>query len=430
MLVAEVIIPTSSSTGERIYLKVVDDGDRASHDGAIDIMGAICSLKKYKHLFPCFYGFPRSNYKGGHAEWDKLQPEFVWTDSEYNPITGEIEGYTPEAVKKIVDKINGSASTSGTNRILVKFKSYTTLSARKKWPEYFYVKLFVPSIYREAAEKKLRHKLPDGLIRDANIVLKDNAETQTTKLAYESNGDLSDAEIEIMGKRITVKNNDYSHTDWPGISSQEITRNAWSHQLNGSSELIKTYRAEVPLPKGYPMTYNGKYRPTMENYLGTTKNVTHIVVNQAVAKRFENAFKDAYTYYGPDIGRVAPGVCILTNTLRNDSKSKMHEIGFAMDLDYYDNRPYWWREKIGKTPYWQTPENTEFRQKIYRPFLIIFERHGIRNLGWDSERYVSNPKKRYGDWMHFQAAIQVNAWGAGVRDPNYKSRKELNNRKK
>ena len=467
-VVAEVIIPISASSANKIYLKVVDGGGEVptpqpnnAEYGAIDISTVICALDKYKHLFPEINGIVNDD---GGKFWRQSKAKFLFADSNYNPVTGTIDNYGPQ---KLSDMLYDTTGSYNKFKIVAKFKTSTVAAiteksdARKnhygqlrnltsyskkfnKWfkvmRSFFFVKFMVLRSAREAAEKKLGHKLPDEIIIDDVIVKQNNSNSNTVvengtrilNTKYKITGDMSEEVRAILSKPVVVTDVKYPKK----IKFQRYTFNDYEHQLyrsalknlseEGKKELKKLekmygpsevrmldvkYRAYAKLPPGYPMEFdkhgNKKRRPTAFVSIDNTNTSHAIVLNRDAAPRFENAFKDIYNHYGPNIKRLIPSACVINNSLRNDSDSGMHEIGFAIDLDYWNNLPI----KFGKNR--TTEAATRMNKAIYEPMLDIMEAHGIRNLGRDSKRYGGN----VGDWMHFQAAITLSGWSSGKVKP-------------
>lgn len=133
----------------------------------------------------------------------------------------------------------------------------------------------------------------------------------------------------------------------------------------------------VKVPAGYPLKYDGT-------------PVKAIRVHELVADRLEAALNDIVAYYGPDIEKIAPGVCIYDGSYnfrktRNSSSQSIHSWGLAIDFDAAHNGL--------KTPWAQA----RFSQEVYKPFIDIMEYHGWKSLGRHSGK----------DSMHFQCT----EWG-------------------
>ena len=107
ILNAEVAIPTSGTSGKAFKIKMVDEGPRPKYayvkSGSnaslwkLDIIGAFCMLTENAGLFELH------GKKGGKmVPIDNTTLEFPFKDGKYDILTGEISGYTPEAMKKFV----------------------------------------------------------------------------------------------------------------------------------------------------------------------------------------------------------------------------------------------------------------------------------------------------------------------------------------
>lgn len=107
ILNAEVVIPTSGTTGKAFRIKMVDEGPRPPYAYVkggnnaglwkLDIIGAFCMLTENQSLFEI-----TGKYAGKNVKIDNTTYEFPFKDAHYDILTGEIPGYTPEAMQKIV----------------------------------------------------------------------------------------------------------------------------------------------------------------------------------------------------------------------------------------------------------------------------------------------------------------------------------------
>jgi hypothetical protein len=107
ILNAEVVIPTSGTTGKAFRIKMVDEGPRppyayvksGSNAGLwkLDIIGAFCMLTENAGLFEL-----HGKKDGKMVPIDNTTLEFPFKDGKYDILTGEISGYTPEAMKQLV----------------------------------------------------------------------------------------------------------------------------------------------------------------------------------------------------------------------------------------------------------------------------------------------------------------------------------------
>ena len=161
ILNAEVVIPTSGTTGKGFRIKMVDEGPRPPYayvsDGAnaglwkLDIIGAFCMLTENQSLFQL-----KGKLNGEMVNIDNTTLEFPFKDSKYDILTGEIPGYTPEALKAFVNQGQVNA-----NKAMV--------------PKYFghpvggevacRVKFYVDPAHRAKAEEIVGKPLPDDFFK-------------------------------------------------------------------------------------------------------------------------------------------------------------------------------------------------------------------------------------------------------------------------
>ncbi|MBR4890647.1 MAG: hypothetical protein IKU15_05100 [Clostridia bacterium] len=105
ILNAEVVIPTSGTSGKAFRIKMVDEGpvgQYATVKGGknaglwkIDIIGAFCMLTENQSLFNVY-----GTMNGKKVSIDNTTLSFPFKDSKYDILTGEIPNYTPEAMLK------------------------------------------------------------------------------------------------------------------------------------------------------------------------------------------------------------------------------------------------------------------------------------------------------------------------------------------
>lgn len=157
ILNAEVAIPTSGTSAKAFKIKVVDEGPRPPYAYAksgsnaglwkLDIIGAFCMLSENAGLFELH------GKKGGKmVSIDNTVLEFPFKDGKYNILTGEISGYTPEAMKEFV--ANGLVNPN--KSMITKYFGHTAggeVACR--------VKFYVDPAHRSIAEEIVGKSLPD-----------------------------------------------------------------------------------------------------------------------------------------------------------------------------------------------------------------------------------------------------------------------------
>lgn len=140
--------------------------------------------------------------------------------------------------------------------------------------------------------------------------------------------------------------------------------------LAGDEELL----VNVPVPDEYPLTYEGK-------------RVSTIRVHYLVADKMTNILRETAEVYGPDIAKLAPGLCVYSGSYNNRSvsngtKKSMHAWGLAIDMDAEANA------------YVFNHTKARLARAEYSKFWDIVAKHGGFSLGKHSDC----------DWMHFQFA--------------------------
>jgi hypothetical protein len=380
-------------------------------------------LKKYSHLFRVSGII---NGDGGKF-WRSSGAEFLFADSEYNPMTGNLTNYGPKQVKELFSDLDKF-------KVTTKFKTFVVNSPPGNLTSnsFFYVKIFVPSVFREAAEKRLGYKLPDEMIMDAGKILKATSKDSgnriiaatgtSAELNYKS-GNLSATEEKALSKTLKLEKTNYTTliqsqaATLRAIGTKGMRRNSTGYligMVRGSSNPANNPIGKVRVPDGYPMRYGGSKIPRKASFdasgnvsvgahWGTWKGNNYIIVHKNIVDRLTNALNDTLAYYGSDMRRLVPSACVINNTFRSGSLSGMHNIGYAIDMDA-GNNPYGEGKAI--------ENKSTFVRKIYRPFLDIMQHHGFHNLGRDWKELRN---RRFNDWMHFQAALTVAATLAGVK---------------
>ena len=156
ILNAEVVIPTSGVSGKAFRIKIVDEGPHPpycySSKGLwkIDIIGAFCMLTENQSLFN-IYGKNAS----GSVPIDNVNYVFPFKDAKYDILTGEISGYTPEAILEIIDK----------NQVHENKKIFSSYFGNPVGSGAVRVKFYIEPAHRSQAEKIVGKPLPDDFFK-------------------------------------------------------------------------------------------------------------------------------------------------------------------------------------------------------------------------------------------------------------------------
>lgn len=348
-LTAEVTVPISSNTGKVLYIKVIN----LSPENTIDIMSAYCMLDAYKDIFK-FTGYHNGDTG---AKWNELNPKFAFADAAYDHIKGEIAGFGKAA---ILEKFKPRTSESDC--------LFTSFGCGVPSSNQFFVRYFVDSSLRAAAEQKLGKKLPDKLCEKKAApagATGDNFATQiNTNFAI--SGDLSAEQQAILTKPIQFSSN--GPFKGPLITQKELRSNNSPYGPAG----VQGRLTRVKVPDNYPLFYGNK-------------RVKEIQFHSLAADRLEYALKDIINHYGPNIKAIAPGCCDYGGSycfrkVRGGNSWSIHSWGTALDFDAGNNG------MKTKAP------RARLSQPIYQPFIAILAHYGFSSLG----------KNGNYDWMHFQ----------------------------
>lgn len=352
----EVVVPTSGNTGASFRAKIVDEGphfDGKNGMWKLDVMGAFCMLNQYNSLFKI-----QGKYNGKFQTIDNSNIVFPFKDNEYDILTGEIKGYTPEAMLNFCNSGQVNSNTSLINR-------YYGGPIGNDGDNICRVRFYIEPDHRAEAEKVCGHSLPDDLFKynGTNTL---GSISQGTYMV----GSVADASIQITNATY----------QWPIITQAKMRSNSseygsWSDIKNNTGKYLKA----VPVPSNYPMKTSG----------GAT--VSKITVHYMVADRLKNALTDVANHYiklyGPNFNEQVPGICIYdgcfnSRPIRGGKSMSIHSWGIALDFDASKNA------MSTKSP------TARFSQPQYDAFIQIMNAHGFTSLG----------KERNYDWMHFQAA--------------------------
>lgn len=161
LLNAEVVIPTGATTGKAFKIKMVDEGPRPPYayvkSGAnaglwkLDIIGAFCMLTENQGLFDI-----KGKYNGKYEKIDNTQFQFPFKDSTYDILTGEIQGYTPEAMKELVAKGVVNENKALVTKYLGSPIGNDTVCR---------VRFYIEAAHRAEAEQVCGKALPDDLFK-------------------------------------------------------------------------------------------------------------------------------------------------------------------------------------------------------------------------------------------------------------------------
>lgn len=393
LLQAEVIVPLNQSTGKVILLKVMGFSPR----DLIDICSCICALDEMKDLFGSLNG----QYGRGisNKDWYSLKPKFLYHDSKYNPLTGEIGTFGPS----YVDKIKKFANK------LTRWKTFGCDAPTGEKAKFF-VRFYVDPSNRAEAEKLLGFKLPDDFCKTkfAKNTTDASPEEKTQipiNIQVDTTG-LSEKEKQIIAKKpiINIPKGGYPKVskDSIDIISRDTLYSAGGAKPLGenSPDTILKLTA-VHVPDGYPMVAQ-KWKHNREGIkhygLKDGDKVTKIYVHESVAARLKNALNDVVKHYGAEnMEELIPSACRFTCSYRTRSDSGRHERGLAIDLNACQNQPYsnsFWKGTKTEKELEELRKKTTFDDPIYAPFLAIMKAHGWENLG--------QRLRNYGDWMHFE----------------------------
>ena len=385
LLQAEVIVPLNQTTGKVILLKVMG----FSPVGIIDICSSICALDEMKDLFGTING---QHGKGtSNKDWYELQPKFLFHDSKYNPLTGEIGTFGPSYIDNItISDVKSKWKTFG-------------CSAPTGNNVKFFVRFYVDPSNRAAAEKLLGFQLPDDFCKTKFVNSSSDAspgETvkTPTNIKVDTTG-LSEREKKIIAKQFKPNNipkGGYQKVSQSAIKAISL-KTTTPFGINSPDKVLDL--VAVNIPPGYPMIAESWVNNTMgiARYgLKDGDKVTKIYVHKSVAERLKNALTDVVNHYGAENMDLIPSACCFTCSWRPNSQSGAHERGLAIDLNAKLNRPF-----RGSTAGENPRSDTTFDDPIYAPFLKIMKAHGWENLGQRSREKKGN-KNDYGDWMHFQ----------------------------
>lgn len=376
LLQAEVIVPLNQSSGKVILLKVMG----FSPKGIIDICSSVCALDEMKDLFGTLNG----QYGSGisNKDWYSLNPKFLYHDSKYNPLTGEIGTFGPsyvDGIQKFADaksrwKTFGCVAPSGPNAK-------------------FFVRFYVDPSNRAAAEKLLGFKLPDDFCKTKFAKNTTNASPgETTQIPTNIQVDttgLSEREKQIIAKKIitNIPKGGYPKISQGSIGAISLSAlnsegGATPFSINSSNEILGLTAVDVP--SNYPMVAESWQHNSMgivRYGLKDGDKVTKIYVHKSVAARLKNALSDVVNHYGAENMDLIPSACRFTCSWRPTSQSGAHQRGLAIDLNAKMNRPFS-GSLAGKNP----RGDTTFDDPIYAPFLAIMKAHGWENLGQRSRR--------------------------------------------
>lgn len=130
----------------------------------------------------------------------------------------------------------------------------------------------------------------------------------------------------------------------------------------------------VPVPEGHPLKYDGK-------------PVSTIRVHYLIADNVSAILRETLEHYGPDIDKIAPGLCVYSGSynnrsVSNGSKKSMHAWGIALDFDAESNA------------YSFDHTKARLARPEYQAFWEIVADHGGYSLGKHADC----------DWMHIQFA--------------------------
>lgn len=157
ILNAEVVIPTNGTAGKSFKIKMVDEGPRPPYAYVkggnnaglwkLDIIGAFCMLTDNQSLFEIV------GKRGGESvKIDNTTYEFPYKDAHYDILTGEIPGYTPEALKEIA-----SGGQVNANKAMVSKYFGHPIGGEVACR----VKFYVESAHKAQAEEIVGKQLPE-----------------------------------------------------------------------------------------------------------------------------------------------------------------------------------------------------------------------------------------------------------------------------
>ena len=154
-LVAEVVMPTSTTEGRPIRINLVDDGPYSAFK--LDVMGAYCLLDEVKDLFKI-----QAQDKNGWKTIDNNSIKFPFANARYDYVKGEIPGYSPSAVLEFRKNLYNKKENSPFKRYLGTGRSGPKDS---KGHSMVRVRFFIDPKNRETAEKLVKKTLPDELFK-------------------------------------------------------------------------------------------------------------------------------------------------------------------------------------------------------------------------------------------------------------------------
>lgn len=218
---AEIIVPISSDKSKILDVKIVEN--TFDTEDEIHIMTSFMMLASNKDLWT----IKGSTFTDGRSleEWDNTNASFAFANSSYDPIKGEIAGFTPTALKSMIPD---------NEDIKCKFKN---VYFKPSYQDHYFVRFYIPSSLRDTAEKILKVKLPDDFCSSkyGNSILTIPANTLNLD-------GLSDKAKEILQKPIRVTSVNYPN---------EITYQGTI--TKGNSIYSSKNIVNAKIPPGYPM---------------------------------------------------------------------------------------------------------------------------------------------------------------------------------
>lgn len=159
LIIAEMVIPTSSTQGKPVRCTLVDNGP--FHKWAIDVMGSFCLLDEVKDLFR----IKAVKADGSAQVVDGNSLKFPFADKQYDYINGEIPGFSPTAIKSWLNPncLYNGVKTSPFKRYYGECKAGPKRSDNGH--SMIRVKFYIDPTKRDEAEKKVGKKLPDDLFK-------------------------------------------------------------------------------------------------------------------------------------------------------------------------------------------------------------------------------------------------------------------------
>lgn len=154
-LVAEVVMPVSSTEGRPIRINLVDDGPHSAFK--LDVMGAYCLLDEVKDLFKI-----QAQDKDGWKLINNTTIKFPFATARYDYVKGEIPGYSPAAMLEFRKNLYNNREVSPFKRYLGTGRSGPKNS---KGQSMVRVRFFIDPKNREKAEKLVKKALPADLYK-------------------------------------------------------------------------------------------------------------------------------------------------------------------------------------------------------------------------------------------------------------------------